>query len=172
MAPVGSRLLVEPHVGRTVHLGGVGVVHKVTGELTDGALSIVEHPVQPGTLVPPHVHRSEDELSYVVEGSFGVRIGDAIFEAAPGSYVFKPRNVQHTFWNAGPRLARLIEIIWPSHFEHFFDELAAAYEAGGGTPHPETIRQLGERYDVEFLMDCVPELEQRFGVSVIHRGGQ
>lgn len=165
------RWLVEPGAGRTVWLGGVGVDMRVPGELTGGTLSIVEHPVLPGTLIPPHVHRAEDELSIVLEGRFGIRIGDEIFEAGPGAYVYKPRAVPHAFWNATDEPARLIELIWPAGFEQFFDDLATAYKDGQGVPAPDRVGELAERYDVEFLMDWAPELEARFGVSLIHQGG-
>jgi quercetin dioxygenase-like cupin family protein len=170
MAEAGTTLTVEPGEGATTWLGGCGVVFKVPGELTQGALSVVEHPVLPGTLVPPHVHRAEDELSYVLEGVFGVRIGDKVLEAGPGTYVFKPRGVPHTFWNAGEEPARLVELIWPAGFERFFEELGAAFTAGGA-PSPDLLSELAERYQVEYLMDWVPELEARYGVSVLHRGG-
>jgi quercetin dioxygenase-like cupin family protein len=167
-----ERLMIAPGEGRTVWLGGVGVVFKVLAEETGGAFSIVEHPVLPGTLVPPHLHHDEDELSYIVDGRFGVRIGDRVLQADPGAYVFKPRGIPHTFWNATDEPARLIEFIWPGGFERFFEELAAAFDAGAGTPDPATINELADRYHTPFVMDWVPELESEHGVSVLHRGGQ
>ena len=77
--------------------GGVGVKFKITGGETGHAFSIVEHPVAPRTLVPPHVHHDTDEYSYVVEGQFGARIGDEIFLADPGDYVLKPRGIPPYF---------------------------------------------------------------------------
>jgi quercetin dioxygenase-like cupin family protein len=59
-----------------VSLGGIGVVFTIPAALTGDAYTVVEHPVRPGTLVPPHLHTREDELSYVVEGEFGARVGD------------------------------------------------------------------------------------------------
>ena len=171
MQMTDERLMVEAGEGRTVWLGGCGVTFKVFGEETGGAFSIVEHPVLPGTLIPPHVHEPEDELSYGLEGTFGVKIGDRVIEAGPGSYVFKPRGVPHTFWNAGETTARLLEIISPAGFEHFFEELAAAFEAGEGTPDPEVINELGRRYRHTYLPEWVPELEEAYGVSVLHGGG-
>lgn len=92
MAVEGSDLLVvRPGEGKSVERGGLGVDFKIWGAATAGALSIVEHPMQPHRLVPPHVHESEDELSYVLEGTFGVRIGDVEAEAGPGTYVYKPK---------------------------------------------------------------------------------
>lgn len=165
-----SKWVIAPDQGGSTWLGGCGVVFKVSGEQSGGALSIVEHPVLPGTLVPPHVHHAEDELSYIVDGVFGVRIGDDVVEAAAGAYVFKPRGIPHTFWNAGKTTARLIELIWPGGFERFFAELGAAF-ATGDIPGPEFISELATRYRVEYIMDWVPELEARYGVSVLHQGG-
>src|SRR4029450_5120723 len=39
--------------GRAGELGGVGVVFKLWGHDTGGALSVVEHPFEVGALVPP-----------------------------------------------------------------------------------------------------------------------
>jgi mannose-6-phosphate isomerase-like protein (cupin superfamily) len=104
-------IVVKPGEGRSVWLGGMGVVYKVSGADTGGAFAVVEHPVEPGRLVLPHVHRHEDEYSYVLEGTIGARVGDREVVAGPGSYLIKPRGLMHTFWNAGPGPARLLEII-------------------------------------------------------------
>lgn len=82
-----------------------------------------------------------------MEGRFGVRIGDEVFEAGPGAYVYKPRAVPHAFWNATDEPARLIELIWPAGFERFFDELATAYDDGKGVPAPDRVDELAERMD-------------------------
>ena len=69
-------------------------------------------------MVPPHTHRDTDEWSYVLEGRIGARIGDQDLSAEPGSWILKPRGVMHTFWNAGPEPARIIELLTPGRFEH------------------------------------------------------
>jgi quercetin dioxygenase-like cupin family protein len=168
-----ERLAIEPGEGRTVWLGGCGVTFKVFGEETGGAFAIVEHPVLARTLIPPHTHSREDELSLVVEGEFGFRVGDRVFSAGPGAYVFKPRGIPHTWWNASETTARLVEIIWPAGFEHFFEELGGAFEASGGMPpDPEFVKERSERYGTPYLMEWVPELERTYGVSVLHSGGE
>ena len=67
---IEQRIVVGPDEGKAVDLGGLGVIFKVWGEETGGAFSIVEHPMEPGRLVPPHTHLNEHELSYVLEGEF------------------------------------------------------------------------------------------------------
>jgi quercetin dioxygenase-like cupin family protein len=102
------RIVVEPGEGPAVWLGGMGVVYKVSGADTGGAFAVVEHPLDPGWLVLPHVHLHEDEYSYVLEGTIGARVGDHEVVAGPGSYVIKPRGLMHSFWNVGPAPARLL----------------------------------------------------------------
>ncbi len=46
-------LVVRPGEGRSVSLGGMGVVFKLSGADTGGAFAVVEHPIQPGRLVLP-----------------------------------------------------------------------------------------------------------------------
>lgn len=169
--PAQRSVLIEPAPGPIVWLGGVGVVVKVAAEQTCGAVSVVEHPVLPGALVPPHIHHGEDELSYVIEGTIGARVGDEVVEATQGAYVLKPRGVPHTFWNGTEQPARVLEFIWPGGFERFFGELGAEFAAGDGVPDQEAVAGLAQRYGQTFVMDWVPELEQRYGVSVLHSGG-
>src|SRR5438445_13604910 len=88
-----GRLAIPAKEGKLVSIGGVGVKLKISGDETNRAFSIVEHHVQPRTLVPPHLHHDTDEYSYVVEGQFGTRIGDEILLAGPGDYILKPRGI-------------------------------------------------------------------------------
>jgi len=58
-----DRFKIASSEGKLVSMGGVGVKFKITGEETGRAFSIVEHPLEPRTLVPPHVHPDTDEYS-------------------------------------------------------------------------------------------------------------
>lgn len=162
---VRSQFLVEPEAGETLMEGQVGVVQKIHGGRTNGVISIVEHPVEPGVLVPPHVHANFDEWSYILEGRIGARIGDEEFTAEPGSYVLKPRGIPHTFWNAGPEAARLIEIITPAGFEQFFADMGQMIRTTGFDP--AGMAELGAAYATTYSMDWVPELEARYGIRLM-----
>lgn len=161
-------LVVGSGEGELVDIGGLGVHFKVWGEQTAGGLSIVEHPMEPGRLVPAHVHHAEDELSYVLEGTFGVRIGDEEATVGPGSYVYKPRGVPHTFWNPGPAPARLIEIISPAGFERFFEQLGEIARTATG-PEDFFARRavLGERYQLGFVTGWDVELKDRYNLRLL-----
>ena len=140
--------------------GGIGVKFKISGEEIGHAFSIVEHPVAPRTLVPPHVHHDTDEYSYVVEGQFGARIGDEVFLADPGDYVLKPRGIPHTFWNPTDKPARLVEIISPAEFEKFFAEAGELFKTN---PAPEKIQALATKHHASIGWDeWLPELTKRY----------
>src|SRR5207302_1660437 len=113
--------VVLSHEGESLGLLGMA---KVPGTATGGAFAVVEHVIQPGTMLAvPHTHSREDEVSFVVEGEIGGLIGDQSFRAPRGAYVLKPRGIVHAVWNSGSEVARIVEIISPSGFESYFAEL-------------------------------------------------
>ena len=168
MGDARGPFILPPGSGELVDIGGLGVHFKVWGAQTAGRVSVVEHPMEPGRLVPPHVHADEDELSYVLEGTFGVRLGDLEGEAGPGSYVWKPRGVPHTFWNPGPVPARLIEIIVPAGFERFFDALGAAGRTSA-TPDEFFARraELAVPHRLGFVDGWDADLKARHGLRLL-----
>jgi mannose-6-phosphate isomerase-like protein (cupin superfamily) len=124
-ASQGPRIL-GPQDGKTVDLGPCGARFMIWGEESGGGFALVEHPIPPRHLAAPlHRHAREDEYSYVIEGRLGAQLGPDTVYAGPGDLVFKPRGQWHTFWNAGDTVCRILEIISPAGFEHFFDDLAA-----------------------------------------------
>ena len=159
-----AKTLLSPGDGQLVWLGGLGVHFKLDGTDTQGAFAVVEHPVEPGALAPPHTHTREDEFSYVLEGTVGVKIGDQEFLASPGSYIVKPRGVPHAVWNAGPAPARLLEIIAPAGFEHYFVQLATLLRKDG-SPDEEAIERLASKYGLTYHLEQVPALIAKYGLN-------
>jgi mannose-6-phosphate isomerase-like protein (cupin superfamily) len=152
---------VGPDDGHYVQLPGVGVRFMVWGEEAGGDFSLVEHPIAPRTLCAPlHKHTREDEYSYILEGRMGALLGDDVVHAEAGDLVFKPRDQWHTFWNAGDEPCRLLEIIAPAGFEHFFRELGALMRA----PEPEESADFTRRYGIEFDWESIPRLCAEHGL--------
>src|SRR5436189_3275709 len=90
---------------------------------TGGAYSVMEATLRPGDEPPPHVHAAEDEAYYIVDGFITFRCGKTVTDAGPGSFVFLPRGLLHTFaMRAGP--ARALVIISPGGLDGAFRELA------------------------------------------------
>jgi len=156
--------VVQPGAGPTGELGSIGVQFKLWGQDTGGALAVVEHPFPVGALVPPHLHTREDEHSIVTEGEIGFRSGDREVVLGPGGYITKPRGEFHAMWNAGITPARMIEIISPAGFEHFFREVAERVAAG--SVDAEDGAALAERYGLRFAEpDWLPGIIERYGLT-------
>lgn len=151
--------------GHATRLQGFGVHHKIAGEVVGGRFAIVEHPLEPGVLGPPHTHSKEDEICYVIEGRVGARVGDDIIDAGPGDYVLQPRGIPHAIWNATTEPARILQIITPAGFERYFAELAELVERQVG-PFDPRREELRARYGIAGNPAWVPELEARFGVKL------
>jgi mannose-6-phosphate isomerase-like protein (cupin superfamily) len=162
-ASQGPRIL-GPTDGKAVDLGSIGARMMAWTEETGGGFSLVEHPMPPRRLAAPiHKHSREDEYSFVLEGRMGALLGDDLVYAEPGDLVFKPRDQWHTFWNPGDEPARILEIIAPGGFEHFFDELGAAIEAPDFDP--SQLGELGARYGLEFRPETVATLCEEHGLD-------
>ena len=157
--------VVQPGGGRTGRLGpGVGVVFKVDGEDTCGALAVVEHPFEVGALVRPHVHTREDEISIVLEGEIGFRSDDDEVVLGAGGYIVKPRGQVHAMWNAGSAPARMIEIISPAGFEGFFRGFADLNDAG--PIDLAEVAKLAEDHGLPYAQpDWLPDVIARYGLT-------
>jgi mannose-6-phosphate isomerase-like protein (cupin superfamily) len=155
-ASQGPRL-IGPKDGKLAQLMTIGARMMAWTEETGGGFSLVEHPMPPRALAAPlHKHSREDEYSYVLEGKMGALLGDDVVYAEVGDFVFKPREQWHTFWNAGDEPCRILEIISPGGFEHFFDELGALTASPDFSM--EQLPPLADRYGLEVNPDSVPGL--------------
>ena len=157
--------IVGPTDGSHAPLGNLGTVHKVPGFVTEGRVAIVEHTLAPRTLAAPlHRHSREDELSFVLEGSLGAQLGDTVVTAGAGTYVLKPRGQWHTFWNAGATTLRFVELLIPSGLEGYFERLSPLL-ARDHAPDPDVVRAIAIEYGLEFNLDSVAALCDRFGLE-------
>lgn len=159
--PDGSAVALDQDAGARHIYGAFGVHWKIDSSDSDGRFSVVHHPIAPRSLVAPlHRHHREDEFSYVLTGRLGALLGDDVVTAGPGTWVFKPRNQWHTFWNAGDTPCEIIEIISPGGFEDFFREMTDAWG------NPELMLPLCARYELDMDMESVPQLCERFGLTM------
>jgi mannose-6-phosphate isomerase-like protein (cupin superfamily) len=128
----------------------------IWSEESGGGFSLVEHPIPPKHLAAPvHRHSREDEYSFVLEGRLGACLGDQVVYATAGALVFKPRDQWHTFWNAGDGVCRILEIISPGGFEHYFEELIEG-------PAPAAVWQ--QRYGTETDLSATSRIKEQFGL--------
>jgi quercetin dioxygenase-like cupin family protein len=119
-------------------IGGVDVIFRLSGRETDGAYAVLEFHLDAGRQIPPHAHCREHEVSYVLEGEIGLRIGEEELIATQGSLVVKPPQVTHVWWNPSGSPARALELISPAGLERYSRELAEIH-ASRGSREPQLV---------------------------------
>jgi len=83
-----------------------------------------------------HVHHREDEGFYILEGEMTFHVGQQTIKAGPGSYLFGPRDVPHTYTvDSGP--ARLLFLFTPAGLEGFIREYSEPASSLSIPPQPE-----------------------------------
>ena len=125
MAGEHARTIVTgPGEGQTVdNPAGGGLTYKARSGQTGGALTAWESTAAPGEGPPLHLHVSEDEFMYVLEGRLRFRLDESYHSAPAGSFTFIPRGVPHTWQNAGEGPARILFAFTPASpgMERFFE---------------------------------------------------
>ncbi len=147
---VSGGLVVKRGAGQLVWATDMRVERKGHG--------VFEFESPPGSEIPPHVHRIDDELHYLLEGDARYTVGNDILEAEAGSLIFLPRQVPHglAFGDAGGRW------LWMTRIENegLFDEpiVIAASEPNAQRRALEVPEELivatFAKYGMDFL---VPE---------------
>jgi mannose-6-phosphate isomerase-like protein (cupin superfamily) len=157
--------MTAPDEGERADLPGLGNRFLMRGGETEGRFALIEHTIPPRTLAAPmHVHRNEDEFSFVLAGRMGAQIGDEVVEAGPGELVRKPRGIPHAFWNPGDEETRLLELISPAGFEQYFADLAPVLAAEGG-PDFAALAAIQARYSLEMDFDSIGRLTAEHGLG-------
>jgi quercetin dioxygenase-like cupin family protein len=98
-------------------MGRLEAVFKADGEESAGRYSISEWWLEPHTAGPgAHTH-PEDDVFYVLEGTFTFQVGEDRFEASRGAFVLAPGGVAHDFANRTGERAGFLNISVPGDFE-------------------------------------------------------
>ena len=117
--PTGPRrpVVLAPGEGRAWPMGRLAAVFKADGQESADRYSISEWWLEPRTAGPgPHTH-PEDDVFYVLEGTFTFQVGDDRFEAGEGAFVLVPGGVAHDFANSSASRAGFLNISVPGGFE-------------------------------------------------------
>jgi len=135
---MSSPIIAPPLAGNVL---GTAVNNFVVAEWQDaGGVS-----AQPRYIAPLHLHRSDDEAWYVLEGVLRVKVGEDDVELRAGSGVMVPRGTPHTYWNPGPDRVRYL-LIMTSRIYQLIQDIHAMKERT-----PTTLRAVFEKHDSELL---------------------
>ena len=78
----------------------------------------------PGSFVPPHIHPTQDEFIYMLEGTFDLYLDGAWTQASAGDLVRMPKGLAHGYYNKQDRPARALFSVSPARrLRELFDQL-------------------------------------------------
>ena len=99
---------------------------KIAGSDTEGDLAIFEQTsLSKGRGTPLHVHPGQDEIFYVLEGSYRFQVGQDNYNLTIGDSIFLPRTVPHA-WTQASEKGKMLVILQPAgKLENFFVTVAA-----------------------------------------------
>lgn len=106
---IAEMILLGPGEGDVDTVLGDKYTFKAAAKDTGGAYALWEiaTPAAAGG-PPPHIHESEDEAFYVLEGEMTFQIGERTVNAAAGTFAFAPRGIAHKFSNPGTKPAKAL----------------------------------------------------------------
>jgi quercetin dioxygenase-like cupin family protein len=124
---------------------------KADRELTNGHFSLIEQVIPAGFESPWHLHRSEDESFYVLEGQMSVIFEDGSRLLQAGDFAFGPRNKPHGFRIEGDKPARILLMTTGSDFADFIAETSVPSDAPPVAPDMTLLMAAAERHNIAIL---------------------
>ncbi len=102
------------------------------------------------TFVPPHIHPTQDEWIYMLEGNLEVEFGHdkgapSVHAAGPGDTVRMPRGIAHGIFNRSGKPATCVFGVAPSR------KLFDLFGALDGVTDPAELVRLSALHEVDFL---------------------
>jgi len=142
-------IAVPNNGGKSVNILGIPMLIRVHGRDTNGTLSVVESHDTPGGGPPPHIHHREDETFQILEGQYEFTVGGMTMIALPGTTLFAPRGIPHTYRCTSETGGKLSVVLTPSGFEDFFEEIGAM------TPQEQQniprVMEIAKHFGLDFL---------------------
>jgi quercetin dioxygenase-like cupin family protein len=141
--------LVDNKTGTTWNIFGLEIVGKVMSEQTNGKYAVVISTTPPSGGPPLHVHQHEDEMFYVLAGTYEFRFGNETAIATQGDLIHLPRSIPHSFANIGSEPGVMMNTITPGGFEKFFEEIARLPKER--PLERQQVAEIASKYGLRFL---------------------
>ncbi len=145
---VSERVGAEPVDGYVVR-SAPGWTWKGNGRDNDGRFDFLVSEVAYGTGPPLHVHATQEDTFYVLDGVLSVQLGNDVAELGPGDFGTAPPGVPHSFTNAqADQACRAINLMTPGiGFDRYIDQI-------------ESVAASGD-------LDALERLHAQYGVSIV-----
>lgn len=146
-APHFKPILTEAGAGDTFTMLGTTMRLIATASRTGGRYTVIEQVTPPGWGPPRHIHSREDEIFYVLEGSYELHVGDERRTISASASAILPCNVPHGFRNVASTPSRLLFVIAPGGLEEYFLAVAKCSPA----PNPVQLVELARPFGLTLL---------------------
>lgn len=130
-----SPIVLQSGQGRALWHFNALMNFKALGAETGGQYWAVEGLADKHMAVPLHAHTQEDEIWYVLEGEIAFIAGGETRVGGPGTFVYIPRGVPHTF-QITSETARWFGIGLSGHLDQWFFETGEPAKALTLPPPP------------------------------------
>jgi quercetin dioxygenase-like cupin family protein len=115
---------------------------------TDGRFGLMEMVAPKGREPSRHLHYTDDEGFYVLEGELTFYVGEKTCAAGPGTFVYLPHGVPHSY-TFQTNSIRMLSIVAPGGLEAHFRDPRFSEPAEGttlptpsGAPDPELLEAM------------------------------
>jgi len=140
--------IVRPEQALRIKPFGLDIKILLTTEAAGGAISVLIGWHKPGEGPPDHVHFKQEEIFFILEGSYELTVDGQTTTAGAGTIVFIPRNVVHRFKNVGATTACMLDWSLPGGQDRYFkaiSDLAAGDDFTG-----EKVVAISQQFDTNF----------------------
>jgi mannose-6-phosphate isomerase-like protein (cupin superfamily) len=141
--------IVKPEQALSIKPFGLDMKVLLSTEATGGAISVLAAWLKPGEGPGDHVHFNQEEIFFIVEGTYELTVDGQTSMAGPGTIVFIPRNVVHRFKNVGDTTGCMLDWTLPGGQDHYFKAISDLAASGDFTP--EKVMEINKRHDTKFL---------------------
>jgi len=101
----------------------------------------------PGSFVPEHIHPTQDEFIYMLEGRLDLKLAGADDHAEPGDLIRLPRGIPHALYSNGDQPVKCL--FWVSPARRLYDLFWALHHMGQADP--AEIVAVSAKHEVDFL---------------------
>jgi quercetin dioxygenase-like cupin family protein len=129
-----------------------GIVWNILGQ-TYLPKSLNEHcfswhaTLPPGTFVPPHIHPTQDEFIYLLEGRLELVLDGRGFVATAGDLIRLPMTIPHGVFNRSEQTAHAVAWVTPTR--KLYDLFWALHSLKDQSP--DEVAALAGKHEVVFL---------------------
>jgi uncharacterized RmlC-like cupin family protein len=101
----------------------------------------------PGTFVPPHIHPTQDEFIYMLEGNFELILDGREVKAGPGDLIRMPMGIPHGIFNKSDQSVKCL--FWVAPTRRLYDLFWGIHSMA--EQNPAEVVALSAKHEVDFL---------------------